>query len=68
MLMERYTRKAKNPGSALLRSTDPGIALYRDTTSSCGPPMRVVPVSIADNELGVESGNAAPLTVTPDKS
>ena len=59
-------RNAKNPGSSLPRSTDPVIVLYKDTTSSWGPPMRVVPVSMADKGL-VESVIAAPLTVRPDK-
>jgi hypothetical protein len=60
-------RNAKNPGSKLPKLADPGIELYKDRTSSWGPPMRVVPVSMADKGLVVESVTAAPLTVIPDK-
>jgi hypothetical protein len=62
-----YIRNAKNPGFVLLKLTDPGIALYKDATSSWGPPMRVVPVSMADEVSSVESVTATPLTVRPEK-
>jgi hypothetical protein len=43
------------------------MALYKDATSSWGPPMRVVPVSMAAKGLLLESVIALPLTVIPDK-
>lgn len=62
----RHSRKLKNPW--LLGESVPPTAALMAATSVLGPPMRVVPVSIAESAASpVEIVTGLPFTVTPVK-
>lgn len=61
-----YSRKLKKPW--LLGESVPPTAVLMAATSALGPPMSVVPVSIAESAaLPVEIVTGLPFTVTPVK-
>jgi len=63
-LRETHARKVKNPGFAV-EAVAPGTAAHIAATSSEGPPIKVVPVSIAESAaLPVRTVIFLPSTVT----